>query len=51
MFVANVTDRDYAAEPVVAGDRAVASWKTADVHMLAKVDTGAAADSDLDASH
>ena len=51
LFVANVTDRDYGADPVVAGDRAVARWKTDDVHTLAKVDTGAAADFDLDSSH
>jgi putative spermidine/putrescine transport system ATP-binding protein len=51
LFVANVTDRDYAVHPVVAGDRAVARWKTADVHVLAQVDTGAAADIDFDSSH
>jgi putative spermidine/putrescine transport system ATP-binding protein len=50
-FVANVSDRDYASERVVPGDRAVASWKSADVHTLSKVDTGAAADSDFDASN
>jgi hypothetical protein len=36
---------------VVPGDRAVASWKSADVHTLSEVDTGAAADSDFDASN
>jgi putative spermidine/putrescine transport system ATP-binding protein len=51
LFVANVTDREYGADPVVPGDRAVAHWKTADVHVLAEVDTGAAADFDLDSSH
>jgi len=51
LFVANVTDRDYSAEPVVHGDRAVASWKAADVHTLAEIDTGAAADFDFDASN
>jgi len=50
-FVANVGDRDYAGERVVPGDRVVASWKSADVHTLSKVDTGAAADSDFDASN
>jgi putative spermidine/putrescine transport system ATP-binding protein len=50
-FVANVSDRDYASERVVPGDRAVASWKSADVHTLSEVDTGAAADSDFDASN
>ncbi len=51
LFVANVTDRDYAADPVVTGDRAVAHWKAADVHVLAQVDTGAEADFDFDSSH
>ena len=51
LFVANVTDRDYAGDPVVAGDRAVARWKTEDIHTLASVDTGAAGDFDLDSSH
>jgi putative spermidine/putrescine transport system ATP-binding protein len=50
-FVANVSDRDYASERVVPGDHAVAGWKAADVHTLSRVDTGAAADSDLDASN
>jgi putative spermidine/putrescine transport system ATP-binding protein len=43
-FVANVSDRDYFAEPVDSGDPIVASWNTADVHTLTKVDTGAAGD-------
>jgi putative spermidine/putrescine transport system ATP-binding protein len=51
LFVANVTDRDYFAEPVTAGDRAAAHWKAADVHTLAKIDTGATGDFDLDASN
>jgi putative spermidine/putrescine transport system ATP-binding protein len=50
-FVANVSDRHYASDKVVPGDRAVASWKAADVHTLSEVDTGAAADFDLDASN
>jgi putative spermidine/putrescine transport system ATP-binding protein len=43
-FVANVSDRDYFADPVDSGDPIVASWETADVHTLTKVDTGAAGD-------
>ncbi len=43
-FVANVSDRDYFAEPVNSGDPIVAIWDTADVHTLTKVDTGAAGD-------
>jgi putative spermidine/putrescine transport system ATP-binding protein len=50
-FVANVSDRDYFAEPVERGDPVVASWKTEDVHILGKVDTGAAGDPYLDAGH
>jgi putative spermidine/putrescine transport system ATP-binding protein len=50
-FVANVSDREYARDRVVTGDRAVARWKAEDVHTLAKVDTGAAGDFDLDASN
>ena len=44
MFVANVSDGAYFAEPVDAGDQVVASWKADDVHILNKVDTGAAGD-------
>jgi putative spermidine/putrescine transport system ATP-binding protein len=51
VFVANVSDRDYFAEPVERGDPVVASWKTEDVHILGKVDTGAAGDPYLDAGH
>jgi putative spermidine/putrescine transport system ATP-binding protein len=51
LFVAHVTDRDYFAEPLTAGDHAVVHWKAADVHTLAKVDTGAAGDFDLDSSN
>ena len=50
-FVANVSDRDYGSDKVVPGDRAVARWKSDDMHTLAKVDTGAAADFDFDASN
>lgn len=44
VFVANVSDGAYFAEPVTIGDPVVASWKTEDVHVLSKVDTGAAGD-------
>ena len=49
-FVANVSDRAYAKDKVVPGDHAVARWSATDVHTLAKVDTGAAADFDFDSS-
>ena len=51
VFVANVSDRDYFAEPVERGDPVVASWKTEDVHILGKVDTGEAGDPYLGAGH
>ena len=51
VFVANVSDRAYFAEPVDTGDAVVASWNTEDVHILSKVDTGAAGDPYLDGSH
>jgi putative spermidine/putrescine transport system ATP-binding protein len=51
VFVANVSDRAYFAEPVGTGDAVVASWNTEDVHILSKVDTGAAGDSYLDGGH
>jgi putative spermidine/putrescine transport system ATP-binding protein len=35
-------------EPVVMGDPVVVSWNAADVHVLSKVDTGAAGDPYLD---
>ena len=44
VFVANVSDSAYFAEPVDRGDAVVASWKAADVHVLSKVDSGAAGD-------
>ena len=40
VFVANVSDADYFAEPVDRGDAVTASWAQADVHMLSKLDTG-----------
>jgi putative spermidine/putrescine transport system ATP-binding protein len=51
VFVANVSDRAYFAEPVDTGDKVVATWSTADVHVLDKVDTGAAGDPYLDGGH
>ena len=51
IFVANISDVDYFADPVTAGDPITAGWNTADVHTLAKVDTGAAGDPYLDATH
>jgi putative spermidine/putrescine transport system ATP-binding protein len=51
IFVANVSDRAYFADPVSTGDRVTASWDTADVNILTKVDTGAAGDPYLDATH
>lgn len=44
VFVANVSDSAYFAEPVDRGDAVVASWKAEDVHVLSKVDSGAAGD-------
>ena len=44
VFVANVSDDAYFAEPVDAGDPVVANWNTRDVHVLSKVDSGAAGD-------
>jgi putative spermidine/putrescine transport system ATP-binding protein len=44
MFVANISDSAYFAEPVDAGDQVVASWKADDVHILNNVDTGSAGD-------
>jgi putative spermidine/putrescine transport system ATP-binding protein len=51
IFVANVSDGAYFAEPVTMGDPVIASWKTEDVHTLTKVDSGAAGDPYLDAGH
>ena len=51
IFVANVSDRAYFAEPVDSGDAVVASWSTGDVHVLSKADTGAAGDPYLDGGH
>jgi putative spermidine/putrescine transport system ATP-binding protein len=51
LFVANVSDADYFAEPVDRGDAVTASWLKADVHTLSKVDTGAAGDPYANSSH
>jgi putative spermidine/putrescine transport system ATP-binding protein len=51
VFVANVGDGDYFADPVKGGDLVTASWNTADVHTLAEADTGSAGDESLDATH
>ena len=51
LFVANVSDADYFAEPVDRGDHVTASWLANDVHLLSKLDTGAAGDPYANASH
>ena len=51
IFVANISDSAYFTEPVTMGDPVIASWKTQDVHILTKVDSGAAGDPYLDAGH
>jgi putative spermidine/putrescine transport system ATP-binding protein len=51
VFVANVSDQAYFAEPVAIGDPVVASWSIQDVHVLSKVDSGAAGDPYLDGGH
>jgi putative spermidine/putrescine transport system ATP-binding protein len=51
IFVANISDGAYFAEPVAMGDAVIASWKTEDVHILTKVDTGLAGDPYLEAGH
>jgi putative spermidine/putrescine transport system ATP-binding protein len=39
LFVANVSESAYFAEPLKKGDRIVASWKIEDVHILSKVES------------
>ena len=51
LFVANVSDADYFAEPVDRGDAVTACWLTADIHTLSKVDSGVAADPYANSSH
>jgi putative spermidine/putrescine transport system ATP-binding protein len=51
VFVANLPDGDYFADPVDKGDGVIASWNTADVNILTIVDTGAAGDPYVNAGH
>ncbi len=51
VFVANLPDGDYFADPVDKGDAVIATWNTADVNILAKVDSGVAGDPYLNANH
>ncbi|MDP1731021.1 MAG: ABC transporter ATP-binding protein [Devosia sp.] len=50
VFVVNVSDSEYFVDAVVRGDLVTASWTTADVHTLSKVDMGAIDDPYLDAT-
>jgi putative spermidine/putrescine transport system ATP-binding protein len=47
-FVAYISDGDYFADPVATGDRVTANWRSADVHVLNKVDTGKPGELDLE---
>jgi putative spermidine/putrescine transport system ATP-binding protein len=51
VFVANVADGTYFADPLDSGDKVTASWDAADVNVLTKVDMGDAGDPYLDAMH
>jgi len=51
IFVANISDADYFAEPVDRGDAVTARWATADVHLLSKLDAGPTGDPYANASH
>jgi putative spermidine/putrescine transport system ATP-binding protein len=51
VFVANVSDQAYFAEPVGLGDPVLARWNIEDVHILSKVDSGAAGDPYLYGAH
>jgi putative spermidine/putrescine transport system ATP-binding protein len=44
VFVANIADGDYFAEPVTSGDRVTARWNTSDVNILVKIDAGSVGD-------
>ncbi len=44
VFVANIADGDYFAEPVTSGDRVTARWNTEDVNILVKIDAGSVGD-------
>lgn len=50
-FVANISDNAYFAEPVDTGDSVVASWRTDDVHVLSKADSGTVGDPYEDGAH
>ena len=51
LFVANVSDSAYFADPVRPGDPVTASWRAEDVHTLSKVDAGGAGDPYLEGTH
>jgi putative spermidine/putrescine transport system ATP-binding protein len=51
LFVANVSDAAYFAEPVRTGDPVTASWSAASVHVLGEADSAQSADQDFDAAH
>ena len=44
IFVANIADGDYFAEPVTSGDCVTARWNTEDVNILVKIDAGSVGD-------
>jgi putative spermidine/putrescine transport system ATP-binding protein len=50
IFVANVSDRDFSADPVERGVAVVASWSAADINILTSVDEGAAEEPYSDAA-
>ena len=50
VFVANVSDRDFSADPVERGDAVVASWSAADTNILTSVDEGGAGEPYSDAA-
>ena len=50
-FVANISDSAYFADPLRPGDPVTAFWAADDVHILTKVDEGAAGDPYLESSH
>jgi putative spermidine/putrescine transport system ATP-binding protein len=49
VFVANVSDRDFFADPVEKGDPVVASWSASDINILTSVDTRASGEPYSDA--
>jgi putative spermidine/putrescine transport system ATP-binding protein len=50
VFVANMSDRDFFANPVEKGDPVVARWNAADINILTSVDEGAAGEPYSDAA-